>query len=77
MDLKNINRFLILLFLFFILSCQTIDNFRNIEEVTLSTTIDEFENIETINNTIIIITQLKANNTFRQNNFLIVGYWKL
>ena len=54
MDLKNLNRFLILLFLFFILSCQTIDNFRNIEDVTLSTTIDEIENIATINNTIII-----------------------
>mgnify|MGYP001403476911 CR=1 FL=1 len=54
MDLKNINRFLILLFLFFILSCQTIDNFRTAEDVTLTTTIDEIENIETINNNIII-----------------------
>ena len=54
MDLKNINRLLILLFSISILSCQTIDNFKNIEEFPLSTEINEMENIEKIDNTILI-----------------------
>ena len=55
MDLKNINRLLILLISLSILSCQTIDNFRNIEDSSLLTEINEIneiENIEIIDNTI-------------------------
>ena len=49
MDLKNINSFLILFISLFILSCQTIDNFRSNEVTALPTENDVIENIETIN----------------------------
>ena len=52
MNLKNINRFLILFIFLFIASCQTFDNFNNKKEIVLSNSIDEIENVEIISNDI-------------------------
>ena len=50
MNLKNINKFNLIIFSLFFLSCQSVDFLNNKEQQLVSTIFEEIENSDSINN---------------------------